>query len=77
VANDELLDAVGGIAEEISSKSPRAAALILEAVASSDGLDQGLAHETTLAALAAASGDAAEGVRAFREKRTPSFDGGA
>jgi enoyl-CoA hydratase/carnithine racemase len=34
------------------------------------GLDAGLAHETT---LAAASGDAEEGIAALREKRTPSF----
>jgi enoyl-CoA hydratase len=76
VPDDELLDVVGGIAEEISGKSPKAAALIIEAVGSSDGLDQGLAHETTLAALAAASRDAAEGVSAFREKRAPNFDSG-
>jgi len=76
VSDDELLDTVGQLAGEISGRSPRAAALILEAVSSSDGLDAGLAHETTLAALAAASGDAAEGIRAFREKRTPSFGAG-
>lgn len=49
--------------------------LILEAVGYANDLDAGLAHETTLAALAAASGDAAEGIASFREKRTPSFGG--
>jgi enoyl-CoA hydratase len=73
VPDGELLEAAGGLAEEIASKSARAAGLILKSVGSNAGLDAGLAHETTLAALAAASGDAEEGIAAFREKRTPSF----
>ena len=75
VPDDELLAVAGGLAEEIASSSPRAVALILESVGSSDGLDAALAHETTLAALAASSEDAAEGVAAFREKRKPDFGG--
>jgi enoyl-CoA hydratase/carnithine racemase len=47
--------------------------LILKSMGSNAGLDAGLARETTLAALAAASGDAEEGIAAFREKRTPTF----
>jgi enoyl-CoA hydratase len=73
VPDDDLLEAVGSLADNISEKSPRAANLILKAVGYASGLDAGLAHETTLAALAAASGDAEEGIAAFREKRTPSF----
>lgn len=75
VPQEELMETVEALAQEISGKSPRAAALILEAVGSTDDLDAGLAHETTLAALAAASGDAAEGIRAFKEKRAPDFEG--
>jgi enoyl-CoA hydratase len=75
VPDDELLAVAGGLAEEIASSSPRAVALILESVGSSDGLDAGLAHETTLAALAASSEDATEGIAAFREKRKPDFGG--
>lgn len=76
VADEKLLDAAGELAEEISSRSPRSATLILESVFASSDLDSGLAHETTLAALAAASEDAAEGVKAFREGWTPDFGGG-
>jgi len=73
VEDGQLLEVVGDLAKEIASRSPRAASLILQSVGASSGLDAGLAHETTLAALAAASGDAAEGVAAFREKRSPNF----
>jgi enoyl-CoA hydratase len=73
VPDDDLLQVVGSLADSISGKSPRAASLILKAVGYADGLDASLAHETTLAALAAASGDAEEGIAAFREKRTPRF----
>ena len=75
VPDDELLAVAGGLAEEIASSSPRAVVLILESMGSSDGLDGGLAHETTLAALAASSEDATEGISAFREKRKPDFGG--
>jgi enoyl-CoA hydratase len=64
---------VGSLADNISEKSPSAAGLILKAVGYANDLDAGLAHETTHAALAAASGDAEEGIAAFREKRTPRF----
>ena len=74
VEDGQLLEVVGDLAKEIASRSPRAANLILQSVSASSGLDAGLAHETTLAALAAASGDAAEGVAAFREKRSPNFE---
>jgi enoyl-CoA hydratase len=73
--DDDLHEVVGSLADSISGKSPRAASLILKAVGYADGLDASLAHETTLAALAAASGDAEEGIAAFREKRTPRFEG--
>jgi enoyl-CoA hydratase len=75
VPDDDLLQVVGSLADSISGKSPRAASLILKAVGYADGLDASLAHETTLAALAAASGDAEEGITAGREKRTPRFEG--
>ncbi len=75
VPDEGLLDVAEDLAEEIASSSPRAVALILESVGSSDGLDGPLAHETTLAALAASSEDAAEGIAAFREKRKPDFGG--
>lgn len=75
VPDDELLTVAGGLAEEMATCSPKSVTLILESMGSSDGLDKGLAHETTLAALAASSEDAAEGVAAFREKRKPDFGG--
>jgi enoyl-CoA hydratase len=75
VPDHDLLGVVTSLADNISEKSPRAAGLILKAVGYANDLDAGLAHETTLAALAAASGDAEEGIAAFREKRTPSFGG--
>ncbi len=75
VPDDDLPEVVGSLADSISGKSPRAASLILKAVGYAVGLDASLAHETTLAALAASSGDADEGIAAFREKRTPRFEG--
>jgi enoyl-CoA hydratase len=69
----DLLEVAGTLAESISEKSPRAANLILKSVGYADSLDAALAHETTLAALAADSGDAEEGISAFREKRAPNF----
>lgn len=75
VPDGRLMQVAGSLAEEIAGKSPRSMNLILKAVGYADGLDAGLAHETTLAALAASSGDAAEGTAAFREKRKPDFGG--
>lgn len=73
ISDDELLETASKLAVEISRHSPKAASLILESYNASNDLDAGLAHETSLAALAASSEDAAEGIRAFREKRTPAF----
>ena len=58
----------------LASTSPWSGRLILESMAAVAAVSpSSLAHETALAALAAMSTDAEEGIRAFREKRPPEF----
>lgn len=68
---------VGRVADEVAgrlaSRSPSASQLILEAVDVAAPSGAGLSHETALAALAASSPDAEEGIEAFLAKRDPSF----
>jgi enoyl-CoA hydratase len=65
------------IANRIAEKSPIALRLAKEAVklASRSNLDEGLRREVDLFALCFSSEDKDEGVRAFLEKRKPSFKG--
>lgn len=65
------------VAGRISEKSPIALRLAKEAVklASRSNLDEGLRREVDLFALCFSSEDKDEGVRAFLEKRKPSFKG--
>lgn len=73
----ELMARVRALADQIASKSPVALELIKEAVRASvrTSLDEGLRHETTFFGLVFSSEDKEEGVRAFLEKRTPTFKG--
>jgi len=65
------------LAETIAAKSPVALQLIKEAIRASvrAPLDDGLRHEQSLFALAFSTKDKAEGVAAFRDKRSPRFTG--
>src|SRR5688572_3512904 len=77
VPGDVLLDRAVAIGELIASKSPVAVAAAKEATRASMSLplDEGLRLETALFQLCFSSEDKAEGVRAFLEKRSPTFTG--
>jgi enoyl-CoA hydratase len=77
VAPDALLTRAIAIAETIAAKSPVAVSAAKEATraALSLPLEEGLKLEMALFQLCFASEDKAEGVRAFLEKRTPTFPG--
>ena len=72
-----LLSDARALAEDLSSKAPRAIEYIIEAV--NRGLeapfDQGQLLEAALFGLAASTDDMREGTRAFLEKRKPVFTG--
>lgn len=75
VSRDELYSKVDEIAKKIASRGPIAVRYAKEAI--NRGLeltlDDGLALERKLARLVAKTEDAAEGVRALMEKRSPQF----
>ena len=73
VDDDSLEPLAIELASQIVTRAPVAVALILEAVDSALPAGTDLRHETALASLATSSGDAAEGISAFLEKRQPSF----
>lgn len=77
VEPEELPAAARQLAAAITARAPRAVSLALEAVLAGHGLplEQGLQVERSHFALAAATGDWREGVRAFLEKRRPEFRG--
>jgi enoyl-CoA hydratase len=77
VAPDALMSRAVAIAETIAAKSPVAVSAAKEATraALSLPLEEGLKLETALFQVCFASEDKAEGVRAFLEKRTPTFPG--
>ncbi len=77
VAPDALLGRAMAIAETIASKSPVAVSAAKEATraAMSLSLEEGLKLERALFQVCFASEDKAEGVRAFLDKRTPTFPG--
>ena len=77
VQPEELLSRAMSIATAIAAKSPVAIAAAKEATraALSLPLDDGLRLETALFQLCFSSDDKVEGVRAFLDKRAPSFSG--
>ena len=77
VARDELMPLARELAERIATGAPLALALTkgaMERAATTD-LETALEGEATLQGIAGASADHAEGLAAFREKRTPRFTG--
>ncbi len=77
VPADQLMADAQALATQLAGRAPLALRYARQAVA--EGVDRpladGLAGEARLFGLAAASTDMAEGVRAFLEKRQPSFTG--
>ncbi len=77
VLQTELLDFSRALLRRILENAPLAIASILEAVDAglNAGLEEGLRFEAAAFATLAATEDAAEGTRAFLEKRQPVFKG--
>lgn len=72
VAAAELPDAVDGLAKSIAAGSRTGLKSMLEA-ARQAAQPRALEHEAALAAMAIASADGQEGIRAFAERRAPVF----
>lgn len=75
VPREELLAACRALVLEVAGNAPLAVALAARAVEIGSSLDPGLEFEAAAFGLAAATEDAREGLRAFLEKRPPSFAG--
>lgn len=73
----ELLPTAERLAKSIAEKSPMAIRLILEGINHGPemALDEGLRYEADLFGLACSTEDIQEGIKAFLEKRKPSFKG--
>ena len=73
----ELDREVGELAEEIAQRAPLAvrATKRLLVDGQAEALEQAMARETTAAVSLVPTSDLEEGLRAFREKRPPSFSG--
>ena len=69
----ELLETAKGVARRVAEKGPRAQSAILTALRTSAPPEADLALESALAGVATGSTEAAEGVAAFHEKRSPVF----
>ncbi|MCR4431173.1 MAG: enoyl-CoA hydratase-related protein [Tepidanaerobacteraceae bacterium] len=77
VPQEKLMDEVGEWVKKIKALPKLAVQYAKEAVnrGANLGLEQGLAHESYLFALACTTQDKKEGVAAFLEKRAPNFTG--
>jgi len=77
VTPGDLEAAVGALAEEIAGKAPLAvrATKRLLVDAHADAVAEAMARETDTATSLVPTSDLEEGLRAFREKRPPSFSG--
>ncbi|MBV6756680.1 enoyl-CoA hydratase/isomerase family protein [Rhodococcus opacus] len=73
VEPDALLTTTLELAANIARRGPRAHAAILQALRASAPNRHDLALETSLAAIATGSPEAAEGIVAFKERREPKF----
>jgi enoyl-CoA hydratase len=73
VAPEELLPTARRFARDIAARGPRAHAAILQALRVGAPGERELAFETSLAAIATGSAEAAEGIAAFKQKRNPDF----
>jgi len=73
----EVLEAACALAESIAQRGPLAVRLAKEAVhrGLDMSLEQGLRFETDLTVLLQTTADRAEGVQAFKERRSPEFRG--
>ncbi len=77
VKSDELIDAAAGVANKIAQKAPLAVKMALMAVnhGAETDLESGLFLEAALSNILVGTKDKEEGIRAFMEKRKPSFTG--
>lgn len=77
VPQKELLEFSRELLKKILANAPLAAGWIMEAVAAGlqGGLEEGLRFEAAAFGLTASTEDRREGIRAFREKRKPVFQG--
>lgn len=75
VPADAVVDATLDVARRIATRGPRAvrSALLALRHGADVPLDAGLALESALAGVLTGSAEAAEGIAAFRERRTPDF----
>jgi enoyl-CoA hydratase/carnithine racemase len=73
----EVVTAALALAERIGSNAPLAVAAALEAMVRGQevALSDGLSFESTLFGILGASEDMHEGLKAFLEKRKPSYHG--
>jgi enoyl-CoA hydratase len=77
VSSDVLVTAAADLAKDMAEKSPLSLSYAKEALYSAGDLtlDQGLNKEMDLYLLLFSTSDRIEGLKAFKEKRKPKFDG--